>query len=108
MIIPCNFSIYDSTTWVLDTESSFNIYNLLQGLQVSRRFEEGERFLNIGDGRSIPILALGTIKLVFKSNVIVLSKCHFCPSILLNIIFIGLLTMYSYESLIKKIILISL
>ena len=102
MITPCNFLIYDSTTQVLDIRSSFNIYNSLQGLQVSRRFEEGKRFLNIGDGRSVLVLALGTIKLVFKPNVIILSKYHFCPSFLLNIISIGLLTMYSYKILIKR------
>ena len=102
MITLCNFSIYDSTTWVLDTGSSFNIYNLLQGLQVSKRFEEDERFLNVRDGRPVPVLALETIKLVFKSNIIVLSKYHFCPSFLLNIIFVGLLAMYGYKILIKK------
>ena len=108
MITPCNFLIYDSTTWVLDTESLFNICNSLQVLQVSRRFEEGERFFNIEDGRSVPVLALGIIKLVFKFNVIILSECHFCPSFLLNIICVGLLAMCGYKILIKKIILISL
>ena len=75
---------------MLDTESSFNICNSLQGLQVSRRFEEDERFFNVGDRRPVSVLALEIIKLVFKSNVIILSECHFCPSILLNIIFVGL------------------
>ena len=84
MIIPYNFSICDSTIWVLDTKSPFNICNLLQSLQVSRIFEEGKRFLNIGDG-----------------NIIVLSKCHFCPSDLLNIISIGLLAMNGYKILIN-------
>ena len=102
MIISCNFLIYNSTTWVLDTKSSFNIYNSLQDLQVSRRFEEGEKFLNIGDERPISVLALEIIKLIFKSNIIVLSECHFCPSFLLNIISVGLLAMYSYEISIKK------
>ena len=77
--------------------------NSLQGLQVSRRFEEGKRFLNIEDGRLIPILAIGIVKLVFKSNVVVLSKCHFCLSFLLNIIFVDLLTKNNYEILIKKV-----
>ena len=108
MIIPYNFSIYDYTTWVLDIESSFNLCNSLQSLQVSRRFEEDERFLNIEDGRPVSVLALGIVKLIFKSNVIVLSECHFYPSFLLNIISVGLLTMYGYKISIKKIILISL
>ena len=102
MITPYNFSFYDSTIWILDIESSFNIYNSLQDLQVSRRFEEGKKFLNVGDRRSIPVLVLGTIKLVFQSNIITLSNCHFYPFFLLNIISVSLLAMYDYKILIKK------
>ena len=102
MITPCNSSICDCTIWVLNIESSFNICNSLQGLQVSRRFEEDERFFNIRDGRSVSVLVLETIKLIFKSNVIVLSEYHFCPFFLLNIISIDLLAMYGSEILIKK------
>ena len=102
MITLCNFSIYDSTIWVLDIESPFNICNSLQNLKVSRRFEEDEKIFNVEDGRPVPVLALRIIKLVFKSNIIILSEYHFCPFFLLNIIFIGLLTMYDYEILIKK------
>ena len=50
MITPYNFSICDTTTWVLDIESSIYICNSLQGLQVSKKFENDERFLNVGDG----------------------------------------------------------
>ena len=32
MITPCNFSIYDSTNWVLDTKYLINICTSLQGL----------------------------------------------------------------------------
>ncbi|XP_038977496.1 uncharacterized protein LOC103699768 [Phoenix dactylifera] len=28
------------------------------GLQVNKRFEDNERFLNVGDGRTVPVLAL--------------------------------------------------
>ena len=63
MITSCNFSIYDITDWVLDTGSPYHIYNSLQGLQISRRFKEGERFLNVGDGSRVPILALGIMEL---------------------------------------------
>ena len=101
MITPYNFSICDTTIWILDTGSPYHICNSMQGLQISRRFEVGERFLNIGDKRSVPVLALGTIKLVFKSNIIILSEYHFFSTFLLNIIFVDLLAMYDYEILIK-------
>ena len=72
MITPCNFLICDTISWTLDTGSPINICNLLQGLQISRRFEDGERFLNIGDRRSISVLAFRNIKLVFESQYIIL------------------------------------
>ena len=79
----------------------------MQGLQVSRRFDEGERLLNIGDESKVPVLALGIMNLVINSRNIILSECHYYPNFLLNIIFVGLLAMYSYEFLIKKIFTIS-
>ena len=107
MITPCNFSICDTSAWVLDTESPYHICNSMQGLQVSRRFDEGERFLNVGDGSKVSILALGIMNLVINSRNVILSECHYCPSFLLNIIFVGLLAMNGYQFLIKKIFTIS-
>ena len=78
-------------TWVLDTGSPINICNLLQKLLVSRRFEDGERFLNIRDERLVLVLAFGIIKFVFNSHIIVLSDRHYYPSFLLNAISVGLL-----------------
>ena len=102
MITPCNFFICDTTAWVLDTGNPYHIYNSMQGLQVSRRFDEGERFLNVGDGSKVPVLALGIMNLVINSCNIILSECHYYLSFLLNIIFVGLLAMYDYEFLIKE------
>ena len=84
-----------------------NIYNSLQKLQVNKRFKDGERFLNVGDGRSVLVLALEIIKLVFNSHVIVLSDCHFCSSFSLNVISTGLLTKNSHEISTKKVFVIS-
>ena len=102
MITPCNFSICDITDWVLDTGSPYHICNSLQGLQVSRRFEQDERFLNVGDGRPVPVLALGILKLVFEFHIVVLNDCYFCPSFFLNIISVGLLAKNDYKISIKK------
>ena len=65
MIKPYTFSICDIMTWVLDTGSPINICNSLQELQVSESFEEDKRFLNVEDGRSVSVIALRIIKLVF-------------------------------------------
>ena len=105
MITPCSFSICDTTNWVLDTGSPIHICNSLQGLRISRRFKEGERFLNVGDGSRVPVLALGVVELCFESCKILLSDCHFCPSFLLNVISVGQLAIEGYDFSIKKDIL---
>ena len=86
----------------MDTDSPIHICNSLQDLQVIKRFGDGERFLNIEDGRSVLVLALEIIKLVFESHYIVLDECHYCSSFLLNIIFVGFLINSNYEISIKK------
>ena len=63
MITPYSFSICDTTKWVLDIRSPIHIYNSLQCLRISRRFKEGERFLNVDDGSQVSILALGVVEL---------------------------------------------
>ena len=102
MITSCNFSICDTTAWVLDTESPYHICNSMQGLQVSRRIDEGKRFLNVGDGSKVPVLALEIMNLIINSQNVILSECHYCPSFLLKIISVGLLAMNGYQFLIKK------
>ena len=78
-MITCNFSICDTTVWVLDTESPINICNSLQRLQISIKFRESERFLNIENGNLVPVLVLETVQLVFESNSVMLNECHYCP-----------------------------
>ena len=101
MITSCNFSICHTTTQVLDIKSPINIYNLLQGLQVSKKFREGKWFLNVGDGSLVLILALETMQLIFESNSVMLDEYHYCPSFLMNVISVGLLTKLDFKFLIK-------
>ena len=105
MITSCSFSICDMTNFVLDTWSPSHICNSLQGLQVSRRFESGERFLIVGDGSRVPVLALGVVNLCLESCNIILNDCHFCSSFVMNVISIGQLAQENYEFSIKKDIL---
>ena len=101
MITLYNFFVCDTTTQVLDIESPINIYNLLQRLQVCRKFKDGEWFLNVGDGSLISVLALGTIQLVFESKVVMLDDCHYCPSFLMNVISVGVLAKVGFNFLRK-------
>ena len=105
MITPYSFSICDTTNWVLDTESLIHIYNSLQGLQNSRRFKEGERFLNMGDGSCVLVHALEVVELIFESCNMLLSEYHYYPVFLLNVISIGQLSIEGFDFLIKNDIL---
>ena len=63
----------------------------MQKLQVSKEFKKSERFLNVTDGRAVPVLAIEKIQLALNSNVIILDDYHYYPSFLMNIIFVGFL-----------------
>ena len=102
MIKPCNYSIVDTANWVLDTGSPIHVCNSLQGLQVSRRFEDGEQFLSIGNGNRVPVLAVGVLRLVFESCTVELVDCHYCPSFIMSIISVGLLASCGFELSIKE------
>ena len=79
MITSYDFSICDTTIWILDIESPCK---LLQRLQINRKFENSKRFLNVRDGSYISILILGIFKPIFNSNNIILSDSHYCLMIL--------------------------
>ena len=56
----------------------------------------------MGDGSQVSIQALGVVELIFKSNSVILSDCHYCPSFLMNIIFVSLLAKDGYNLSIKN------
>ena len=101
MITPCNFSVCDTITWVLNIESSINICNSLQGLQVSKKFREDEWFLNVGDESLVPVLTLKILQLIFESSSIILNDCHYYPSFLMNLISVDFLAKLGYKFIIK-------
>ena len=75
---------------------------------VSRKFRKDERFLNVGDGSFVPVLALETMQLIFKSSSVTLDEYYYYLSFMINIISIGLLAKLGFKILIKMIFMISL
>ena len=65
------------------------------------RFEEGEKFLNVGDGSLVPVLALETLQLIFESSSVMLDDCHYYPFFMMNVISVGLLAKLGYKFIIK-------
>ena len=76
MIIPYDFSICDTTTWVLDIESP---YKLLQWLQISKKIENTKKILNVGAESHVSVLTSEILEQVFNSNNIIFSDCHHYP-----------------------------
>ena len=70
--------------------------------QVSRRFEDGEQFLSIGNGNRVSVLTIGVLNLVFDSCIVELVDYHYCLSFIMSIISIGLLASCGYELLKNK------
>ena len=81
----------------MNIDSPIHVCILLQGLQVSRRFEDGEQFLSIENRNHVLVLAIGVLSLIFESCTIELVDCHYYPSFIMSIIFVGLLASCGYE-----------
>ena len=45
---------------------------------------------------------MGIVQLILNTNIISLNECHYCPSFLMNIIFVSLLAKDGYHLSIKK------
>ena len=87
-----SLTVTDSSTWVLDTGSSFNICNTLQGLKITRWLKKGEINLQVGNGANVAALALGSISLNMPTGkVLVLNDCYYVPNFVSNIISISML-----------------
>ena len=102
MINLYNFFICDTADQVLNTDSPIHICNLLQGLQISRRFENGEQFLSVENKNCVPILTIRVFSLIFDLSTIELVDCHYCPCFIMSIISVDLLASYGYKLLNKE------
>ena len=69
---------------------------------MSRKFRGGEWFLNVGDKNFISALALETMQLVFESSSVILDECHDYPSLMMNIVSVGLLAKLGFKFFNKR------
>ena len=63
----------------------------MQGLQVSRRYEDGEQSLSVENGSYVSVLTIGVLSLIFDLSTVELVDYHYCPSFIMSIISEGLL-----------------
>ena len=88
---------YDNT-WVLDTGSTYHIYNSLQVLARPRRLARGEMDLKMDNEAKIITVVIGEVTLHLPGGAIIkLDACYYIPSIIKNIIFISCLTISRYK-----------
>ena len=63
LIIKTNLTIFSSSTWVLDSDSSAYLCTSMQHLKEVRGLREGEITLQVGNGARIATVAVGTYAL---------------------------------------------
>jgi hypothetical protein len=89
-------------TWCVDSGSTNHVCNSLQGLQVTRRLDEGEMYLTLGDGTKVPVHSIGIVKLCFNSKFLILSNCLYVPNIRRNLIFATYLGKHEYSIILRR------
>ena len=57
--------------------------------------------MSVRNGNRVPVLVIRVLSLIFDLSTVELVDCHYCPSFIMSIIFVGLLASSGYELLIK-------
>jgi transposase InsO family protein len=90
----------------VDSGSTNHVCNSLQGFQETRRLNEGEMYLTLGDGTRVPVHSIGIMKLYFNSKVLILTDCLHVPNIRRNLISVTHLGKCGYTSILRDIAVI--
>ncbi|KAL0313253.1 UNVERIFIED_CONTAM: Retrovirus-related Pol polyprotein from transposon RE2 [Sesamum radiatum] len=84
--------ISNSASWVLDTGCGAHICNDLQVLQRSRKIRRDEMILRLGDGKTVAVEPVGSLRWVVSSHIkIDLKDVYFVASMVKSIISISML-----------------
>nr|XP_009590930.1 uncharacterized protein LOC104088033 [Nicotiana tomentosiformis] len=85
-IFKVSLATTNSSLWVLDTDSGYNICNMLRGFKLSRRLKKGEINLQVGNGEKVAAIAVGSISLIMPSGkVFMLDDWFYVPKFASNI-----------------------
>ena len=90
-----------SNAWVLDTDTSSNIFLSLQVLANKRRLRPNEVTLKLGNGVSVAAKAMGSTSIDFFDHILLLDDVLYVPNAYRNIISISSLTRKGYKFLFK-------
>ncbi|XP_070048521.1 uncharacterized protein [Nicotiana tomentosiformis] len=97
-IFKVSLATTNSSLWVLDTGSGYNICNMLQGFKISRRLKKGEINLQVGNGAKVAAIAVGSISLILPSSkVLMFDDCYYVPKFVSNIISASMLDKHGFR-----------
>jgi hypothetical protein len=88
-------------TWCVDSGSTNHVCNSLQGFQETRKLNEGEMSVTLGDGTRVSVHSIGIVELYFNSRVLILTDCLYVPEIRRNLISVTFLGKCGYTSILR-------
>ena len=95
-----------TNSWCVDSGCTNHIYNSLQGFQETRKLNEGELFLTLGDRSRILVVAVGVFNLCFSSRVLILEDWLYIPNVCRNLISTTYLGKHGYCVMLKDNVVI--
>ena len=93
-----NLTSVPSNTWWVDSGATTHTSISLQGCLWSRPPSDAERFIYVGDGKAVPVEAIGTFRLSFETgHFIELKETYVVPSFRRNLISISALDKFGFS-----------
>lgn len=93
-----NLLVSSSNTWCINSNTSSQFCNMLQGFKESCKYKDGERILKMGTNATIAAVAIRTFILELSSDrTLVLEHCLFILDIHGNLISILKLVSFGYS-----------
>ena len=93
-----NLTFVPEYTWWVDSGATTHISVSMQGCLRSRAPTDAERFIFVGDGKSVAVVAIGTFRLLLKTGLYLdLEETFVVPSFRRNLISISVLDKFGYS-----------
>ena len=93
-----NLASVPSHTWWIDSGATTHISVSMQGCLSCRKPSDGERYIYVGDGKTVQVEAIGKFRLLLKTGFYLdLDETFIVPSFRRNLISISTLDKYGYS-----------
>ncbi|XP_070035301.1 uncharacterized protein [Nicotiana tomentosiformis] len=100
-IFKVSLATTNSSLWVLDTGSGYNICNMLQGFKISMRLKKGEVNIQVGNSAKVAAIPVRSISLIMPlGKVLMLDDCYYVLKFVSNIISASILDKHGFRIII--------